>query len=291
MILTIGDVMTDVIVKPSAPVAPASDTPATIRTLPGGSAANQAVWIARFGAPVAFCGRVNARDVAAVRHQLAAAAVEPFLAGDDDAPTGTIVTLVGADGERSFFTDRGANARLARADLPDALLERIALVHLSGYTLFAEASRAAVLDFAGLAAQRGIPISVDPGSAAFLRACAPAFLRWTASAELCVPNADEAAVLTGTADLDAQLTALAAVYRTVVIKRGAAGAVALDAASGERVDVPAPHVDAIDTTGAGDAFVAALLVSRVRGASLQACLARAVIAGTEATTRLGGRPR
>ena len=63
-ILVIGDVMTDVIVRPEGPLARGSDRRASIAFKPGGSAANQAAWLASFGVEVDFVGRVGAADVA-----------------------------------------------------------------------------------------------------------------------------------------------------------------------------------------------------------------------------------
>ena len=114
------------------------------------------------------------------------------------------------------------------------------------------------------------------------------FLDWTRGAEICFPNADEAAALTGATDDEAQMAALARHFPLVVVKRGAAGS---EAAEGEsRWRVPSPAVAAIDTTGAGDAFVAGFLAARLAGAPVEACLTRAVAAGAAATQFVGGRP-
>src|SRR5262249_55864489 len=138
---------------------------------------------------------------------------------------GMIVTLLAPDGERSFLTDRGANTRLGREDLSDALLGQIRILHVSGYALFAPGPRAAVRDFMAAARVHGVTVTVDAASAGFLREDGPgAFLAWTDHAEICFANADEAAVLTGTEDSAAQLAFLAARYPTSVIKRGADGA-------------------------------------------------------------------
>ena len=53
-VLVVGDIMTDVIVKPDGPIARGSDCHAAIRILPGGSGANQATWLAHFGLPVSL---------------------------------------------------------------------------------------------------------------------------------------------------------------------------------------------------------------------------------------------
>ncbi len=63
-VLVIGDVMTDIIVRPEGPLAPGSDRRAAIVFEPGGSAANQAAWLAHFGVAVDFVARVGAADLA-----------------------------------------------------------------------------------------------------------------------------------------------------------------------------------------------------------------------------------
>ncbi len=296
-ILVIGDVMTDVIVRPEGPLSRGSDRRAEICFEPGGSAANQAAWLAAFGVAVDLVARVGAADVEAHSARLREAGVKPHLAADPERPTGRLVALIDPSGERSFFTDRGANDGLAQADIPDALIDAAALIHLSGYAFFAPSPRAAVFAPSPRAAVLDVmrragatPISVDPASAEFLREMGPEnFLEWTRGAALLLPNADEAEVLTGSADPEIQCARLAALYPLVVIKRGAAGCVA---AEGERRwAIAAPAVAAIDATGAGDAFAAAFLAARIRGAAVETALERAVAAGAKAATQVGGRPR
>ena len=287
-ILVIGDVMTDVIVRPEGPLALGSDRRASITFQPGGSAANQAAWLAAFGAKVDFVARVGFADVEGETARLEAIGVAPHLVGDPRHETGRLVSLIGADGERSFFTDRGANEALEADDIPDALIEGAALIHLSGYSFFAPSPRAAVLDAMGRAKDK--PISADPASAEFLREVgADAFLAWTQGASILFPNAEEAAILAGSDDPETQCARLAARYPLVVVKRGAAGAEAAQGA--QRWRAPAPKIEAIDTTGAGDAFVAAFLAARLSGADIEPALERAAAAGAAASTVVGGRPK
>jgi sugar/nucleoside kinase (ribokinase family) len=287
-ILVIGDVMTDVVVRPEGPLARGSDRRASITLEPGGSAANQAAWLASFGAGVDFVARVGAADVESETARFAAIGVTPHLVGDRTHETGRLIALIDKDGERSFLTDRGANEKLEASDIPDALIEGAAHIHLSGYSFFAPSPRAAVLDVMRRAAVK--PISVDPASAEFLReAGADKFLAWTRGATILFPNEEEAAVLAGSADPETQCARLAALYPLVVVKRGAAGAEAVEGA--RRWRVAAPKVEAVDTTGAGDAFVAAFLAARLNGADIQAALERAAAAGAAASTITGGQPR
>src|ERR1700735_4588601 len=222
-ILVVGDVMTDGIVRPEGPLARGSDGRASITFQPGGSAANQAAWLASFGVKVDFVARVGAVDIQSETARLKAIGVTPHLVGDPRRETGRLVALIDANGERSFLTDRGANEALEARDIPDALIEGAALIHLSGYSFFASSPRAAVLDVMRRAGER--PISIDPASAEFLREVGVAnFLVWTRGAEILFPNEEEAAVLTGSTDPETQCARLAARYPLVVIKRGAAGA-------------------------------------------------------------------
>lgn len=288
-VLVVGDVMTDIVVRPAGPLAPGADTRATIRALPGGSGANQAAWLASEGITTVFAGRAGRADRDAQAALLAAHGVTPVLAADDEAPTGTIVALLAPDGERSFFTDRGANARLSEEDLQDTLLDGVDLLHVSGYALFEAGPRAAVLALVAKSRARGIPFSIDPASYSFLEEVGPQkFLEWTKGARFAFPNTDEAVMLAGTAALDAQLDTLRRVYGTVVIKRGAAGAVAADARG--RAEVAAPTIAAIDTSGAGDAFLAGFLAAHLNGGGLEDALERGVALGSAAAQRVGARP-
>jgi sugar/nucleoside kinase (ribokinase family) len=287
-ILVIGDVMTDVIVRPEGPIARGSDRRASITVQPGGSAANQAAWLASFGVSVDFVARVGAADLESETERLKAIGVTPHLVSDPIHETGRLIALIDAGGERSFLTDRGANEGLEARDIPDALIASASHINLSGYSFFAPSPRAAVLDVMRRAGEKSV--SIDPASAEFLREVgADNFLAWTQGATILFPNEEEAAILAGSDDLETQCARLASRYPLVVIKRGAAGA---EAANGERRwRVDAPRIEAVDTTGAGDAFVAGFLAARITGADIQLALERAAAAGAAASTIVGGRPQ
>jgi sugar/nucleoside kinase (ribokinase family) len=285
--LVIGDVMVDTIVRPEGPIAAGSDRRAKIASRPGGSAANQAVWLAHFGVKVDFVGRVGAPDWEHETALLRRAGVEAHLVADAAHETGRLIALLDPSGERSFLTDRGANEALEGSDIPDALISGAALIHLSGYSFFAPRARAAVLDVMRRA--EGKPVGVDPASAEFLREVGAAnFLSWTAGATMLFPNGEEAAVLAGSQDPERQGERLSAHCPLVVVKRGAAGC---EAWQGEkRWRVAAPAARTLDTTGAGDAFVAGFLAARLKGEDMEASLRRAVAAGAAATEFVGARP-
>jgi sugar/nucleoside kinase (ribokinase family) len=285
--LVVGDVMSDVLAVLAEPFARGSDAAARIVERAGGSAATFAVWLAREGVDVDFVGRVGAPDVERLTEAFRAAGVRAWLAGDADLPTGRLIAVVEPSGERSFLTDRGANDTLALDDIPSEALVHADWLHLSGYSFQHPVARAAVLDLLRRASE--IPVSIDPGSAAPLRAMgAENFLGWTAGANVLLPNADEAAVLAGSDDADFQRERLKGKYPLVVIKRGAAGAEAFSATA--HWSEASPSTNVVDTTGAGDAFAAAFVAGRLAGEEVEACLRRAVGAGSAATTFVGGRP-
>src|ERR1700733_6113588 len=123
-VLVIGDVMTDVVVRPEGPLARGSDRRASISIQPGGSAATQAARPASFGVTVDFVARVGAADVESETARFRAIGVAPHLVGDPGRETGRLIPLIDPDGERSFLTDRGANEALEASDIPDVLIGR-----------------------------------------------------------------------------------------------------------------------------------------------------------------------
>ena len=281
----------DVLVKPLGRITPGSDTPATILARPGGSAASQAAWMAHLGADVVFAGRAGVRDAGYHRRELARAGVRAHLAADPDAETGSIVVMVAPDGERTMLTDRGANLRLRRADVPARVLDGAAALHLTGYTFCEPPLLEVALWLLGEARARGLAVTIDPGSAAFLARLEPAaFLRWTEGAAVCFPNRDEAAVLTGESDPVSMAARLTGHYRAVVVKLGGAGCV-LAVPGQAPVPIAAPPAAALDTTGAGDAFCGAFLSRWLTApADLAGAAGFAVRVAATVVTRFGARP-
>ena len=289
-VLVVGDVMTDVIVVPEGPIVKGSDRRATVRSRPGGSGANQAVWLGAMGANVVFAARVGATDKAMYENYFRGLGVVPVLAGDKEQPSGVLVTIVDPDGERSFLTDRGANLNLSPDDLPASLLDDIGMVVVSGYSFFAPGPRAAVQGLLAEARARGIAVAVDPASVGFLVEVGPAqFLGWTEGADWIFANESEAEALTGLTGYEAQIRALGARFANVVIKRGRLGA-ALGGSNGVRVLQPAPVVTVVDSTGAGDAFAAGFIATLLTGDDEASALAKGIAAGAKAVQSIGGQP-
>ncbi|MFC9390748.1 carbohydrate kinase family protein [Streptomyces venezuelae] len=290
-LLVVGDVVTDVVARHRTPLAPATDTAAQIRTLPGGAGANAACWAARSGCgEVRLLGRVGADAAGWHERALRRAGVRPLLVQDPEAATATVIALVDSSAERTFLTDSGAALRLSPGDWSAGFLDGVARLHLSGYLFFAAPSRETARRALRDARDAGVPVSVDPASAGFLAELGvDGFLAAADGAEVLLPNADEAASLTGVDRPEAAAAELSRRFPLVVVTLGAAGA--LVAEGGAVVArVAAPPVRPVDSTGAGDAFTGAFLAARLAGAAPAKAAEQGCRAGAEAVTVVGGRP-
>ncbi len=259
LIAVVGDCLLDVVAHPSGPMRAGGDTPARVRLGPGGQGANVAVRLARRGASVRLVAPL-ADDAGArlLRDVLSREAVD--LAPLGARRTGFVVALLDEGGERTMLSDRVT---------PDAtefagLLDGAGWVHCSGYALRDEAGAPELLD-ALVARPRGARLSVAGGSMPPDPSLAAAFLDRVraAGSDLLVASRDEAAALTGCADDALPLVRQLAERLPsclVLVTAGSDGS----AAAGPGIapfSVPAPQLSGtpVDTTGAGDAFTAALI--------------------------------
>lgn len=291
-ILVVGDLVTDVVVVPEGPIEHGTDTTAAITPSGGGQGANTAAWLAHAGAPVTLIASVG-DDVAGRERvaELTAAGVTCTVRAHPGAITGTVVVLATPD-ERTLITDPGAcllldpdDVKAAVSTAPDAVH-----LHLSGYVLLNEGSRAGGLAALAAARDRGLTVSVDASSAAPLRRVgAHAFLAWVRDADLLLCNADEATVLAGPGSPEAQAAALTGHSRNVIVKLGRDGAVWADQSRVSRLAPPA-RVLVKEPTGAGDAFAAGLLHAWCAGATPVDALDAGAALGAVAVTRVGARP-
>ncbi len=291
-VVVVGDVATDFLAALGRPIAVGSDTPAEIRLIGGGQAANTAAWLAWQGQPVTLAGCVGDDQFGRARlAELTALGVDCAVRRCPGTPTGSVIVLsLGED--RTMITQRGANRQLSVADVDAALATAsgVGHLHLSGYVLLDVASRQAGLRVLAAGRERGLPVSVDAASTQPLsEAGVPDYLDWICGVEVLLANAAEAALLTSCGDPESAARALTAVARNVVVKLGAAGAL-WAGQEGTLIRSPGQRVRVADTTGAGDAFAAGLLAALVAGAEPPAALERASALGSEAVAALGARP-
>jgi sugar/nucleoside kinase (ribokinase family) len=289
-IVVIGDVVNDVVVVPRGPIRTDTDTDSRVQPRPGGSAANTAAWAGSAGAAVDFVGVAGAADAEYHAEMLRHSGVVPHLQAEPGMSTGSIVLIVEGQ-SRTMLTDRGANAALRAELLTDELLDDAGIVHVSGYSITKDHGRGAPLAMIAHARDRGVPVSIDPASTGYLADYGvERFLAEMRGVDLLFPNLDEGALLSGETEPDRIGAALVEHFPTVVLKRGARGAVVF------RRDqppfrVPAPRVaQFVDPTGAGDAFAAGYLAEWMRTGDAEAAVGAAVLLAARAVMLIGGRP-
>ncbi|SDT13141.1 ribokinase [Jiangella sp. DSM 45060] len=236
-------------------------------TSPGGKGANQAVAAALLGADVALVGAVG-RDGGGddLLASVAAAGVDVTGVVRADAPTGEAVVLVDADAENLIVVNGGANLCLDAAAVTSAV--RAARFVVTGF----EVPDDAVVAAAARARELGARFVLNPSP---MRPLPGGLL---GPGVLLVVNEHESAMLAGdTEGCD------------VLVTLGARGALLHEAASGRTVELVAPRVDAVDTTGCGDAFMGALVAGLAADLDPADAAARAVDAGAYVATRPGAQ--
>ena len=251
----------------------------------GGSGAIVACGAARLGLRVGFCGVVG-DDLFGrfLRDELERRGVDVGgLMVEAGRRTGVTVVLARPN-DRAILTHTGTIGDLGVELIGPVLLESARHVHVSSYFLQRRLAPALPTLFERVRA-RGATTSVDPNW--------DPSERWDgglrdllAHTDVFLPNATEATRIADVAELDDAVVALAQLAGLVVAKAAAEGAVA---AQGDRlVRASAPSIGPLDTTGAGDAFDAGFLASRLAGDPLERSLAIANACGAFSTRALGG---
>ena len=260
---------------------------------PGGAPANVAVGIARLGGKSAFIGRVGddpfgrfmAKTLADERVDVKHMRLDPAHR------TSTVVVDLDDHGERSFtFMVRpSADLFLEPADLPTFSAGE--WLHVCSIALSAEPSRSATFQAMDAIRKAGGYVSFDPNirpdlwpDENALRRCLQQALQ---SADVVKLSVEELAFLTGDADVREGLNTLMerCPARLVLVTQGKEGVIAWH--QGAVIHYPATPVQCVDTTGAGDAFVAGLLFGLAASQELVPAIALAQRCGALATTAKG----
>jgi sugar/nucleoside kinase (ribokinase family) len=262
-VLAIGEILIDLIVSDDAP---SLEQAGAFFSRAGGAPANAAVAIARLGLPAAFCGVCGDDPFGSrLRNVLRGNDVDDAaLRSTAESDTTLAFAWKDAGGDGHFRLLRMADRLLNAADVRAANVQNAAALIAGSVSLSAEPSRAAVELAIELASQAGVPICLDlnirptlwPRPEELQAALNPLILRAT----LLKLSVDDATLLYGASE-----TAESVFHRAremgipfVVLTDGARGCWYSDA-NGEPVYLPAFKIEAVEPTGAGDAFTAAII--------------------------------
>lgn len=286
VVAVVGSFNTDLAVRtPRLPARGENLTAHSLRVGLGGKGANPAVALARLGAVAHLVACVGDDDFG--RHALAALVDEGVdvqgVAVLPDAATGAALIMVDDAGENTILVVNGANDRLT----PERVATAIADIgpELGAVLVTFEIPQDAVAAAVRAGVRRGVPVVVDAGPP---RRYPPE--TWQGATVLS-PNEEEAATLlghpvgAGAAVAHSARQLLATGVQAVVLKLGARGSLVCTA-QGETWVSPL-HVPVVDTTGAGDAYTAALVMGMLEGMGLVGAARFASAAGALAVTRLG----
>jgi len=278
VIVSIGDLVTDIRIVLEAPLEPDDDTPATVTVGGGGQAANFCAWTAAVGEAARLVTRVGDDEAG---HRLVSSLeakgvdVRAVWAAE---PTGTIAVLVGTDGRRTMATQRGASVGLSPDDLDESWFADARLLHVPGYSLFVEPLASAANAAIRAVREAGGMLAIDLSSVAGLRAFGPSRMAYV------LARLKPEVVFATQAEADTIGVPLERLAQVPVVKLGAEGCRVFDRT------VSAPSVKAVDPTGAGDAFAAAFCAAWLNGASPLEAAERGVQAASDSVLVAGARP-
>jgi ribokinase len=286
-IVVVGSINMDLMLRcPRLPQPGETVLGTDFRTEPGGKGANQAVAAARLGARVALVGCVGdddfgARAIAGLRAEGVDLAHLSVIEG---CATGVAMVQVDDHGQNSIALGPGANHALTATHVDSAarLIAEAGLLICQLETPLSAVQRAIEIAHAA-----GVPVLLNPAPAQ------PLPVSMLRQIDLLVPNESEAAALsgvpvrgqTGAAEAAAQL--VRAGCGAVLVTLGPEGLILLDGEGCHHH--PAHAVCALDTTGAGDAFIGALAAARVDGQDLRSAIDVAQRAAAFSVQRRGAQ--
>lgn len=241
---------------------------ADIRLESGGSCANTIATLGRLGADSIYAGQVGSDDLGKVyMSRVTEACGQHAVITLDGGHTGKCLSLVSrSDAERTMMTDLGCAVTLSSLDHYYSVLGGAKVAHFTGYTLLGDPMQSLVVEAMKRAKEQGSLVSLDVADPFVVSAVKD--LTWQlleTHVDVVFLNAEEARALTGEAPEHAGEAILkrAPNLHTVVVKLGGKGSVVYH--GGERVEIDIHKVEALDTTGAGDAYAGGYLYGLING--------------------------
>ncbi|MEA4812543.1 MAG: carbohydrate kinase family protein [Anaerolineaceae bacterium] len=283
-----GDINVDnLLVLPEIPIPGRDGLASHAETHLGGAVANTAGLLSSLGVKTELIGAIGKDHWAAyIKNELKKDGTGfKYLIETEKDLTGLIFIAVTPDGERTMLSYRGANRIFGMDNLPENILEEAAFLQLSGYVFHEEATTNVANALIAQANERAIPVCLDTGLDPVIYQT-ERFLKVLPSLSILITGREEAEKLTGTKELGQQMDALLAAGTVkVALKVGAEGAAL--AYQDQKYLLPRAEVHVKDTTGAGDAFTAGIILGERLRLSPKEQLAMAIAIGSKSTEYFG----
>lgn len=233
-----------------------------------GGAGNVASALSLLGAKVVFVGKAG-NDLWGRMYEadLAANCVATKIFFAKRISTGLALVIREKNCERSFFLFRGANNKLLKTEvnLSANLLRNSEYLYFSGYSLVSDPQKGAIVHAVNLAKRYNLKVVFDPGSYNLIKRDFKLFERLLDICDVFCPNLEEAKVITRTNQLQMTIERLQKRGRLTAVKCGADGCMLIK--ENEVLEIVGNKVHPLDTTGAGDAFTAALIYGLIKNLS------------------------
>jgi sugar/nucleoside kinase (ribokinase family) len=273
-VLCVGQLTVDILVKPVDCVDFGIDTQRVdlIETTNGGDCLNVAMGLSKLGNRVGIVGKIGRDPFGELLIDVMdrAGIDRTSLRRTPEAPTCSVLTLINSTGDRTFFYHGGANDYFSPDDFDIAIVERARIVHVGGTYLLPR--------FDGIGAEKLLSSARAAGKLTSMDVTWDVSGRWLETIQSCLPylgffmpSSREAEKITGQSTPPEMAEFLRNLgVDTVVIKLGKNGCY-VKTAEEEGFFVDALEANVVDTTGAGDSFVAGFLTGVLRNWDIHSC--------------------
>ena len=254
-----------------------------LKIVPGGSTANTIATLKLLGLQAVFCGCVG-------DDEHGDAYISDFMNArikKSGKITGHAITFITPDAQRTFAVNLGAALDLHKSHIIEDDIKQSKIVHIESYLFDEPQLKEAALHAMDYAKKHKALVSLDLSDAELVKRHAKEIKGILKTyVDILFMNDAEAKAFTGM-DGITSLQLLSSYARIVVLKLGAKGSMIKHGETIHNIDaVPA---NAIDTTGAGDAYAAGFLYGLVKGYELRKCGMIGSLLGAEAVSALGAR--
>ena len=250
----------------------------------GGSAANTIYGLSKLGVETSFIGKVGMDTIGDNYEQdMLKAGIKPDLIRTDT-PSGCAIVLITPDGERTFASYLGAAQELMPENISEENFRGHDILHIEGYLLF---NYDIVLKAMQTAKKLGMKVSLDLAAHNFVEENRPIIKDLIRNyVDVCFANEEESKAVTGLQPREA-LDCISEDCDFTVVKLGSKGS--LIKHNGTVYEVGTPHVECVDSTGAGDLYASGLLYGIAKGYNAETCGKIGAIIGSIVIQNYGAR--
>lgn len=290
-VICLGILVADIFTNPVSALPAAGQLSLTDRFLMsvGGCASNTAVCLSRLGRKAKVLGKVGTDLFGGfVLDELRRLGVDcSSVASSTTHPTSATVILNVTGEDRRFLHCIGANADFSFADVDCSVLDGASILYVGGYMVMPKFGADDLTQLFHAAKQRQVRTVLDVVTPPGLSMSRRQLESMLAHTDVFLPNSDEAEAMTGLKDPARQASFLSALNPAcdIVVTLGAHGSVAVR--NGEIIRAGTYAIQAVDESGAGDAFAAGYVTSLLEGWSLEKSLSFASAIGASSASALG----